>query len=429
MDRPPLTIELELPPASAGGADAAWRETVARAARERLRRRHGVVVFEGPGGVVQVGATADLRGFVLRRLVEAEGRDTDLGGVVSRVRAAEVGSRFEADCAYLEWARELTPETYRASLDRWRGWFVHLDPESELPVWRKTNLADEVGADPETLIGPIATKDGAARFGRGLDDLFSLCREPQLLAQRPNAAACSYKEMGACPAPCDGSEPMEAYRARAREALGLARAGAAVEAERLRSEMTRAASAMAFERAAELRVRGEAIERISKRGFRWATTLDRFAVVAIAASGRAGWARVLVHAGGDTSWWGDVDGKHATEAAKDLGRELERWSGGAHVPAGLTVARVERIGLVSAAAYARRKGEPSFLSLSFVERGASGYFSLESEEAAAVRAMRRVARLPVEDADRERLSTGSEERPRRALGEAGGAVGDGEHDG
>jgi hypothetical protein len=43
-------------------------------------------------------------------------------------------------------------------------------------------------------------------------DWFDLCRYYNILVESPNATACAYKEMGKCPAPCDGSISMDSYR-------------------------------------------------------------------------------------------------------------------------------------------------------------------------------------------------------------------------
>jgi len=314
----------------------------------------GVVSLERRRASVQVSATGDLRRFVAQRLGdEAEGSVRgDLRGVVDRVRACRLGSAVEADFAYLEWGRELAPESYRAAADRWRGWFLRLDPESDVPVWQKTNLSDAAGVDAATLIGPMPTKDSAAKYGRSLDGVFELCREPKLLAQRPDAVACSYKEMG-CPAPCDGSEPMSSYRLRVRQALEMASVGPEAGVDRRASAaaeaMTRASAALDFEQAATLKVLGEALSTLGGRNFRRVTTLDRFAAVVVLGSTRRGWCRVLGHTLGETRWWGDVPAAGVKAAVADLAGWLAAWRAGWRAMGEgdwLDRAAVERIGLV-----------------------------------------------------------------------------------
>lgn len=342
-----------------------------------LPARPGVVSFEtADGEAALVASTGDVRAFAVKRL-SADGPRVDLGPVTRWLRAVVCASSFEADGAYLEWARELAPRTYRAAVDRWRGWFLRLDADADLPVWKKTNLADAADAadggaaeDPATLVGPINGKDPAARFGETLDDLFELCREPRLLAQRPDATACAYKEMGKCPAPCDGSEPMAAYRSRVRAAVAMCSGadgrgiGGAIEA--IGGEMKAAAQDMAFERAAELRVRGEALERLRGRPFRAVTTLDRFAVLAVLPAGRAGWARLMWHGAGETLWVGDVragarSGVGDAERAASL---LDGPRARCGKPFDLSRPAVERIGLVCHHLFSGRRSRSTLLAVS-----------------------------------------------------------------
>lgn len=326
-----------------------------------LPRRPGVAIFRGGhGDAVLVGASADLRGFCERRLA-AEGPRADLRSVTARIGCVVCGSLFEAECVYLETARALTPATYRASAERWRAWFLHLDPGSDLPVWRKTDGRDLAGttAKPEHVIGPIRDKDAAARYGRALDDLFELCREPKLLAQRPDATACAYKEMGKCPAPCDGSEPIGAYRARVREALEFARADVREAVARVDEDVRREAASMAFERAAALRVRGETLSGLDKPAFRGATTLDRFAVLAVQPAGRTGWCRLLVFRRGEIVWLADVLRDIEPGIVHGMvGHALHAEAAGVLTDEGL-----ERLSLVSAWLRRPRKGAGTLLAI------------------------------------------------------------------
>jgi len=407
VERPPFEITLVRSPGNA------WDHAV----RAGLPARPGLVSIEADGACVQLGATGDLRAFAERRLIGASGPATDLSSVSDRVRAVVLGSAFEADIAFLEWGRELIPESYRAAADRWRGWFLRLDPESDVPVWRKTNLSEAVKDDradrawsPSTIIGPMPTKDSAAKFGRALDSEFELCREPKLLAQRPDATACSYKEMGRCPAPCDGSEPIEAYRDRVRDAIAMASSGpeAGVDARLAAVEeaMARAAASLHFEQAAELKVRGEALKTLAGRSFRKVTTLDRFAAVLVLPSTRRGWCRVLTHVRGRTAWWADVDAQSVKAAVEQVGAELGPELGLRAPQAGdwLNRAAVERIGLVCHAAAHPPRGPGRVIPV----LGDSG----PSNQAwsSIVRVMRAVCRADVSE-------TGSGDTEPEAIGE------------
>src|SRR5205807_1860255 len=90
------------------------------------------------------------------------------------------------------------------------AWFVHVNPDANFPRYTKTiDLTTKTGV----LIGPVEDKHAAARLIQLAEDSFDLCRYYNILVESPNARACAYKEMGKCPAPCDGSITMDQYRA------------------------------------------------------------------------------------------------------------------------------------------------------------------------------------------------------------------------
>src|SRR5256885_1820097 len=62
------------------------------------------------------------------------------------------------------------------------------------------------------VIGPLEDKHAAARLIQLVEDSFDLCRYYNILVESPNTKACAYKEMGKCPAPCDGTISMDEYR-------------------------------------------------------------------------------------------------------------------------------------------------------------------------------------------------------------------------
>lgn len=276
------------------------------AAAAGLRARPGVVAFVGAGRVVMLGACADLRAFASSRL-RGEGRRADLAGVVDTVMACETGSGFEADWAHAVLSRGETLEGGDPHPPGNPVWFIRLDPESHAPACRVLDSAevrdrDELG----TLIGPFGARGAAEAYARLLDERFALCREPALLAKRPDAIACVYKEMGRCPAPCDGSESMGTYRARVRAALDFAGeplGAARAEAER---RMHESSSRLDFEAAAGARAELALLEAADGRLSAWATTMDRYGVLGVMPSGKAGWARLIMHRSGRTRHLADV---------------------------------------------------------------------------------------------------------------------------
>jgi SAM-dependent methyltransferase len=225
---------------------------------ESLPAGPAVLELLGPHGhSTLLATTADARAWAKARLAvpigeQASARRTDHRAVTSRVLAHAVGSAFEAECIYLDLARIRMPGVYRVVAERWRAWFVHVDPDAEHPEFTKTNLTTTVPPSG-IILGPIADKDAAGRFMESLIDSFDLCRFQSLLVLTPHASPCAYKEMGRCPAPCDGTEPIADYRRRVRIAIEFVTSPGGVRASRevLDSHMREAAAAANFERAQE----------------------------------------------------------------------------------------------------------------------------------------------------------------------------------
>lgn len=351
-----------------------------------------MAVFIHRGRATLTAATGDLRGFVADRLAGG-GPRTDLGSVTDAVLACETGSGFEADVACEAATSWWSPTLHRQSADRRRCVFLELDPEGDVPVWRLTDLFDRIGSDrPGTLIGPFGNRSAAETFGRVLDDRFELCREPSLLAQQPRARACAYKDMGRCPAPCDGSEAMETYRERVRGALDFARRGAGAFRAQTEASIASASASLDFEQAAAGKAGLDQLDSVTGPAFAWATTLDRFGVLAVLPSGHRGWARLMTHRAGETRHLFDIDTRRAEETL------CGAWGvlfGG--LPRGgfaLTRDGVDAISLVCAHLYSGRRARSAFFHL-----------DPSPDPADVVRAVRRAAKVDAEASDEQTETT------------------------
>jgi hypothetical protein len=249
---------------------------------------------ESPARTILLATTASARDLARRRFGDtadtspAKSARPDLHALCTggRIHAIAVGSSLEADAVYLRQARERLPHLAKVVAERWRAWFIHVDPDAEFPQWTKTNLsiglvgkrsastlisapspalAGEVSErskdgggtsrsslPPGLLLGPIPNKDAAGSLIESVIDCFDLCRYHHLLVQAPKALACAYKEMGRCPAPCDGTEAMHLYRDRTRAAAHALVEGATSAIELAEAAMHHAAATKEFEKAARL---------------------------------------------------------------------------------------------------------------------------------------------------------------------------------
>ncbi|GAB4382992.1 MAG: hypothetical protein Kow0022_01700 [Phycisphaerales bacterium] len=207
-----------------------------------------VALVDGQRRCLLLAATGDMPRFCTRRksfFLEAARDDGQ-----ARVWVLPCGSMFEAELEYLRAARRFMPQRVASITDRWRTWYLRLDPRAGR--WSACSLEDLSEADASNIvIGPMDERSMPIRLGELLDDVFDLCRFPTELARRPGGRVCVYHEMGRCPAPCAGLEVWESFLARFAEASASARSMEALR-QAVHHHMQHAASKMDFERAHEL---------------------------------------------------------------------------------------------------------------------------------------------------------------------------------
>ncbi|HEY0007891.1 MAG TPA: hypothetical protein VGB55_04120 [Tepidisphaeraceae bacterium] len=165
------------------------------------------------GRPVQLLSVRNLRASVKRRLGEpvepGVSKRIDYRSLVRQICWKRVDSAFESDLVYLQVAKDIFPDSYQRITHWRRPWFVNIDLSARFPRWLRT---DEPDAAAGELFGPIAEKGQAQKLVETIEDLFDLCRYYHILQQAPSGVACPYKDMGKCPAPCDGSVSMQQYQ-------------------------------------------------------------------------------------------------------------------------------------------------------------------------------------------------------------------------
>jgi len=290
---PHLTIGVDVPADQAVQADLAV-----------LPAKPGVFTFEDSGGgTLALATTSNLRRTIASRLRSPDAhagrtRRVDYRSLVRTVLAVPVGSAFEADWAYLQLARIRLPNTYRSLLDRWQAFFIQCDPDAAFPQFVKTVHPEMCADSTRVHLGPIADKHAAGRFIEALVDAFDLCRYHHILVQAPHGAACAYKEMGRCPAPCDGSISMDQYRATMRDAIEFARTPREQWQATIEGSMRRASADLEFESAANLQNLLLRTAGIRTPQFAHVNDLRRFAFLAVMPSERRQFARLFLIVGG-----------------------------------------------------------------------------------------------------------------------------------
>jgi excinuclease UvrABC nuclease subunit len=243
---------------------------------------------------VQLLCVKNLRYSLKRRLGGDEmvgpTRRVNYRDLVRHIHWRRVDSSFEADWLYYEAARKVFPQTYQGMVGFRPAWFIHFDPDAMFPRYQKTI---RLNASAGVFIGPLEDKHAAARLMHLMEDAFDLCRYYNILVQSPNALACPYKEMGKCPAPCDGSISLPQYR-RLIEWSGQVLVDPADFLRDQTRRMEQAAAALRFETAAKIKTYIQQLSVLGKGAFRHAGKLQDFQYLSFQRGPRAGTVKVLL---------------------------------------------------------------------------------------------------------------------------------------
>jgi excinuclease UvrABC nuclease subunit len=210
--------------------------------------------------------------------------------IVRRVYWQRVHSTFEADTVYLKIARQIFPDTYRAMVGFRPAWFIHVNPESDFPRYVKTS---ELSARPGIYLGPLEDKHAAARLIELVEDAFDLCRYYNILIEAPHGRACAYKEMGKCPAPCDGSITIAQYR----RMIDWSARTIADPREFIREQTQRMDSAAAeqrYETAAKIKTFVKQISEFGKGAYRHVRRLEDLAFITLQSGPTPGSAQIFL---------------------------------------------------------------------------------------------------------------------------------------
>jgi hypothetical protein len=243
---------------------------------------------------VQLLAVRNLRASIRRRLSpdapQTLTKRVDYRTLVRYVRYARVDSPIESDLAYLQAAKQAFASTYRQLfVQRQQSWWLHVDPEAAFPRWSRI---EGPLAPPGRVFGPVQDKSQAQKLIETLEDAFDLCRYHTILSQAPAGTACAYKEMGKCPAPCDGSVSMQQYRSLVRwsaDTLADPQTEIAQQADRMRQ----AAGDLRFELAGKIKQFIDQLSSLRKSEWRFVRPIEDFRYLSIQPGPRKGHAKLF----------------------------------------------------------------------------------------------------------------------------------------
>jgi excinuclease UvrABC nuclease subunit len=243
---------------------------------------------------LQLLCVKNLRYSLKRRLEPGQtitlSKRIDYRQIVRKIYFRRVDSAFEADWIYHDIAREIFPQSYQGMVGFRPAWFIHVNPDTQFPRYTKTV---QLTGRPGIFIGPLADKHVAARLIELVEDAFDLCRYYNILVEAPRGRACAYKEMGKCPAPCDGSISLDQYHRMIQwSAQTLADPREMIRQQTQR--MSQAAAEQRFETAGKIKAFIDQLSNIGTGHYRFARPLRDFAYLTLQPGPKIGTAKLLL---------------------------------------------------------------------------------------------------------------------------------------
>jgi hypothetical protein len=155
------------------------------------------------------------------------------------------------------------------------------------------------------MSGPVPSPSMKGMMG-DLEDLFDLCRYHDVLVRAPHGERCAYYDMGKCPAPCDGTVSMAAYRAALAASADFAVGKSQAMIDANRQAMTQAAARQDFEQAQRCKGRLARAEQAVRRFGDHPRTPDTLNYCVVQRGPRRGVLRLFQVRSGIISGWVDA---------------------------------------------------------------------------------------------------------------------------
>lgn len=218
------------------------------------------------GGIIYVGKAKLLRNRVYSYFHASGSHTIKVAKMVSNVSDFDViltDTEFEALMLENSLIKHHKPK-YNILLKDDKGYpFIRLDERERYPTF---SLAMKIASDGARYFGPYQGRRVAYEV---IDTLQETFRLPSCSKKFPRdlhkSRPCLNKHLGKCGGVCDGTISAAGYRALIDQAVMLLEGNSRTLTDTLRSEMNEAAENLDFEKAARLRDRLQAVEKLGQR--------------------------------------------------------------------------------------------------------------------------------------------------------------------
>ena len=244
----------------------------------------GVLLFADKAlAPIQLLTAANIRRTVAHRLfpqdLQVVKKRADISLITRKIYSCRCYNDFGSALKHYQIAKALYPDTYSEQLTLGKQSYVKINAAAKWPFF---SLADRpaVGAK-ENVFGPFPSRKAVAEFIQILQDAFSLCKRPDLLAGGQNFASCPYLQMASCCAPCVGKIGRDEYLRYIEDAISAAAGNVEEYILKLKDQMQQLAKARAFEQAQLVKKRLDRLKLLGRSDYQWTGKLADLAILHI----------------------------------------------------------------------------------------------------------------------------------------------------
>ncbi|HIZ83178.1 MAG TPA: excinuclease ABC subunit UvrC [Firmicutes bacterium] len=296
MDEKEKKAAEEFPSEREAGKEPGRLERLREKAR-RLPLTPGVYIMrDSRKNIIYIGKAKALKNRVSQYFGSPKNHPEKVRQMVARVEDFEYilcDSEFEALILECSLIKQHMPK-YNILLKDSKGYHYVKVTKGDWPAIQAVKMIEDDGAD---YIGPYNSSWAVTET---VDEALKIFKLPQPACNKVfprdigKGRPCLNFFIGACCAPCSGKVKQSEYRETVKEAVDFIKGGRAVSLDDLRRRMEEAAEKLDFERAARLRDRLRAIERMRQKQKVVTSTYQRQDVVALAQSPTAACFEVFV---------------------------------------------------------------------------------------------------------------------------------------
>ena len=248
-----------------------------------LPEQPGVYIMKNrSGAIIYIGKAKNLKNRVSQYFGNVSGHTVKVRRMVENVSDFDyiiVGSEFEALVLECSLIKQNKPK-YNILLKDDKGYYYI---RHKTDGWQSVSAVKQKTDDGAEYLGPYMASDYVANAVKQAQDIYMLPHCGKLFPQdvSKNARPCLNYYIRLCAGACCGKVTQQENNENVRDALRFITEGRAETLKILRKEMTKAGEALEFEKAAKLRDKIRAIEKVSQRQYvvsKGAKDLDIFSV-------------------------------------------------------------------------------------------------------------------------------------------------------